>query len=54
MGKGAALRTGFQNCLGPYGVQDADMEYDPKDLEIVAAARERPSGCGVWIKICLE
>ena len=34
MGKGAALRTGFQNCLGPYvGVQDADMEYDPKDLE---------------------
>lgn len=34
MGKGAALRTGFQNCLGPFvGVQDADMEYDPKDLE---------------------
>ena len=34
IGKGAALRTGFQNCLGPYvGVQDADMEYDPKDLE---------------------
>ena len=33
-GKGAALRIGFKNSLGPYvGVQDADMEYNPKDLE---------------------
>jgi len=33
-GKGAALRTGFRNTIGPYvGVQDADMEYNPRDLE---------------------
>jgi glycosyltransferase involved in cell wall biosynthesis len=37
-GKGAALRSGFAEVSGPFVVvQDADLEYDPKDLERLLA-----------------
>jgi len=37
-GKGAALRSGFALATKPYVlVQDADLEYDPKDFAIMLA-----------------
>jgi glycosyltransferase involved in cell wall biosynthesis len=43
-GKGAALRTGFRRVTGDVVVvQDADLEYDPRDILTVV----RPIACGM-------
>jgi glycosyltransferase involved in cell wall biosynthesis len=38
MGKGAAIRKGFELCTGDFiVVQDADFEYDPHDISTLVA-----------------
>ena len=42
MGKGAAIRTAIDQAKGDYiVVQDADMEYSPKDIVIMAEFAEK-------------
>jgi len=42
LGKGAAVRSGLQRATGKYlVVQDADLEYDPREIEQLLLALER-------------
>ncbi|MGB3057442.1 MAG: glycosyltransferase family 2 protein [Candidatus Omnitrophota bacterium] len=48
-GKGAALRTALENATGEYIiVQDADMEYSPQDMVLLAKAAEETGAGAVY------
>jgi glycosyltransferase involved in cell wall biosynthesis len=42
LGKGASIRTAIDHLTGDYAViQDADLEYDPRDLPLLLAEADR-------------
>ena len=48
-GKGAALRTGFAHCTGQFVVvQDADLEYDPRDIPALLGPLVRDEADAVY------
>ncbi len=48
-GKGTAVRTGMRMATGDYLIiQDADLEYDPRDYVAMLRALERHSECAVY------
>ena len=48
-GKGSAIRFAIPHAKGKFIViQDADLEYDPKEIRTLLAEAERHSGCAVF------
>jgi len=48
-GKGAAIKTGLESVTGDYVlIQDADLEYDPEDIEILTQPIKRKRGTVVY------
>lgn len=49
LGKGAAVRTGIKEASGEYVIiQDADLEYDPKDIERLVAHLKKDEASVVY------
>ena len=48
-GKGSAIRLGLTHATGDYTViQDADLEYDPKEIAMLLAEAKAHPGCAVF------
>lgn len=49
LGKGAAIRSGLTRAVGDYVIiQDADLEYNPNDIQVLLAAARNNPGYAIY------